>query len=191
MRRSFLPGLAVLVTLTAGCGSSAPLPRSVDIVPYKGSQQASSGDVASIELPKESSSPGAAPPNAKQETGSASASPPAAATGPEPGAPAEDPALVFHQIPPEIVIAVVKPVQSKVKACFNDGLKRDPSIEGEVRVRFVITHEGAMIDAKDDGSSMPDEEVTTCIATIIKTLKFEKQVAPGGAFGVYSIHLQH
>ena len=177
--------LVPFVLLTSACATTPPPPQPVEIIPYKGAKS-SSGDVASVDLPKETptSAPVTAPPNAKQ-----SETPPADA----PAAPAatEDPSNVFHRLPPGTVLNVVRPVLTKVKACFKEGLARDPSTEGEVRIRFVITHEGAVVDAKDEGSSMPDEEVTSCIAGVIKALKFPVQEAPGGAFGIYSINLQN
>jgi hypothetical protein len=75
-----------------------------------------------------------------------------------------------------------------VKACFKAGLKRDPSTNGEVKIRFVITNDGAVRAWMDNASSMTDEEVTSCVGELIKTLKFPKQKSPGDAWGEYSIN---
>jgi hypothetical protein len=181
--RSILLGSIVSLVLVA-CGGAPPPPAN-DVVSYKG-PQSKSGDSASVELGADA--------GVKASKIELSHDPSPAHSGatdsPKPQE-AEDPNLVFHQIPPNVVIAVVKPVAPKVKQCFRDGLKRDPTAEGEVNIRFVITHEGAVVDSKDNGSSMTDEDVTKCIAGVIKTLKFGVQEAPGGAFGIYSIHLSN
>jgi hypothetical protein len=181
--RSILVG-AISSLVAVACGGEPPPPAN-DVVSYKGPQTKGS-DMASVEVDG-----GSGVKSSKIEV-SSEPSPAQTATteAPKPQEP-EDPSMVFHQIPPPVVNAVVKPVAAKVKQCFRDVLKRDPSAEGEVNVRFVITHEGTVVDAKDNGSSMTDEDVTKCIAAVIKTLKFGVQDAPGGAFGIYSIHLSN
>jgi hypothetical protein len=183
--RSLAPALAIASIFSAACASTPPPAGPAEVIPYKGAKTAS-GDVASIDLPKDSAEapPVTTPPNAKAN---ADAPEPPAATPADP----EDPRLVFHRIAPATVLSVTRAIQPKARACFKEGLARDPSIEGEVRIRFVITHEGQVVETKDDNSSMPDEDVTKCIASLIKSLKFPKQEAPGGAFGIYSIDLQH
>jgi len=116
--------------------------------------------------------------------------PPVAAQADELSPPkADDPWLAHRQIPPDVVVKTLKPIAVKVGQCFKEGLKRDPTIEGEVRIRFVIVHEGNVVDFKDDNSEMPDHEVVSCIGGVIKTVKFPEPPSPGGAYGVYSTHL--
>ena len=128
--------------------------------------------------------------------------PPAASESPDPApAPAKgasatsleapdanDPWLASHQMAPDDVLKTVRQQQSLVQACFNEGKKKDPSINGEVKVRFVITNDGQVRDWKDDTSSMTDEEVTTCVGEVLRKLKFPKQKSPGDAWGSYSIN---
>jgi hypothetical protein len=186
MRRTFV-GLLVAVpsvlAASAACGGNQEPPQS-QVIAYKG-PQTKSGDTASVAV--DGSAVQSSKIEVSHDPSPAQSAAPEEKQAPEP----EDPNLVFHQIPPPAVIAAVKPVAEKVKACFRAGLKRDPACEGEVRLRFVITHEGQVVQSKDNGSSMSDEEVTQCIAEVMKELKFGTQEAPGGAFGIYSIHLHN
>ena len=100
----------------------------------------------------------------------------------------DDPWLAAHQMPPGDVMRTMKRANAKVQGCWKEGLKRDPSTSGEVKIRLVITNEGKVRAWRDDGSSMSDEEVTQCVGGVVQTLKFPKQKSPGDAWGVYSVH---
>jgi hypothetical protein len=83
---------------------------------------------------------------------------------------------------------VIRANNAKVQACWKAALKNDPSSAGEVKLKFVITNDGAVRVWKDDGSSMSDEGVTKCVGNLLQRLKFPKQKSPGDAWGTYSIH---
>jgi hypothetical protein len=124
----------------------------------------------------------------------------AASTAPAPAAPAasadlgaaagggDDPWMASHQMTPKDVLHAVRPAQGKAQACFRAGVKRDPSTSGEVKIKFVISNDGAVRVWRDEGSSMTDGDVTKCVGDLIKSLKFPKQKSPGDAWGVYSIN---
>ena len=86
------------------------------------------------------------------------------------------------------VSKTMRGAQGKVQACFKAGLKRDPSTSGEVKLRFVVTNDGAVRAWKDDRSTMTDGDVTQCVGQILNSQKFPKQKSPGDAWGSYSIH---
>jgi hypothetical protein len=100
----------------------------------------------------------------------------------------DDPWMASHQMTPKDVLRGVRPAQAKAQACFHAGVKRDPSTSGEVKIRFIITNDGAVRVWRDDGSSMSDEEVTKCVGELIKNTKFPKQKSPGDAYGTYSVN---
>jgi hypothetical protein len=114
----------------------------------------------------------------------ASATPPTDSSA----APADDPWMASHQISPKDVLRAVRPAQGKAQACFRAGVKRDPSTSGEVKIRFVITNDGAVRVWRDEGSSMTDGDVTQCVGELIKSLKFPKQKSPGDAYGIYTVN---
>jgi hypothetical protein len=95
-----------------------------------------------------------------------------------------------HQMTPKDVLHAVRPVQGKAQACFRAGVKRDPSASGEVKIRFVITNDGAVRAWRDDGSSMSEEGVIQCVGELIKSLKFPKQKSPGDAWGSYTVNFE-
>jgi outer membrane biosynthesis protein TonB len=176
--------LAALVAFAVplACGGGTPQPKDPD----EGSpaKAASNPQGASDEAVHDSPSP-AAPSSASAPSPAAPAAPPTAETK---AAPADDVWMAPHQMPAADVLKTMRPVKGKVQACYRAGVKRDPSTSGEVKVRFVITHEGQVRAWRDDASSMNDEEVTKCVGELVKSLTFPKQKSPGDAWGTYSIN---
>jgi hypothetical protein len=116
---------------------------------------------------------------------------PSVAEPPDSGPAEEDPWLAFRHMPGGDVLKTMRPAQAKVQACIHAGLKRDPTASGEIKIRFVVTQDGKVLDWKDEASSMSDEEITKCIGDIIRTLTFPKQKMPGNSLGFYTIQLSN
>jgi len=189
MMRSIAALLLVGFAFPIACGGSTPPPKTEETA-------ASSGLTASDSKASDSTAPTSsaqeAPPSAK-EAAPAPAEPTAAPVAPDTTgdikAPkADDPWMAAHQMPPGDVLKTIRAHQGKVQACFKAGKKRDPSVSGEVKIRFISTHDGKVRDWKDDASSMTDPEVTKCVGGAIKKLKFPKQKSPGDAWATYSIN---
>jgi hypothetical protein len=176
-----------------GCGGAAQ--------PAKGSDQAAASAQSPAPSPESSPArPGAAAaqaaepgasPTARAGGSVAPASGPGrdyGATGDIPTSKDDDPWLAAHQMSPGDVLSTIRAHQAKAQACFREGLKRDPSTNGEVRIRFVITHDGVVRDWRDDNSSMTDEDVTKCVGQLVKGLHFPTQKSPGDAWGSYRVN---
>ncbi|HEY3818525.1 MAG TPA: AgmX/PglI C-terminal domain-containing protein [Polyangiaceae bacterium] len=185
-RAAAFPLLAVLAGFALqgmACGGGTPKPKDEDDTATAGAKK---GDDSTASAPADSAS--AAPADSAPP-----ATPPAAASAaPAMGdikAPAgDDPWMAAHEMTPKDVMRTMGPVKGKVQACFKAGLKRDGSTNGEVKIRFVITNAGAVRVWRDDGSSMTDGDVTTCVGDLVSKLKFPKQKSPGDAWGSYSIN---
>jgi hypothetical protein len=168
----------------SACGGATPAPKDADEAPaaaeHKKADEKGTDDSASAEP----SAPAPAP--AASETPPAAPAPAPAAKGTDLTAAADDVWMASHQMPPKDVLKTMRPQQGKVHACFSAGHKRDPSISGEVKVKFVVTNDGAVRAWKDDGSSMTDADVTKCIGDLVQKSKFPKQKSPGDAWATYS-----
>jgi hypothetical protein len=178
--------LAMLATVSltaAACGGGTPKPKDEDDTASakpKGDDSTSTAPAdSSAAAPADSSPPPAA---------TAAAPPPSSGSGDIKATGGDDPWMASHQMTPKDVMKTMRPAQGKVQACFKAGLKRDGSTNGEVKVRFVITNDGTVRVWRDDGSSMTDGDVTTCVGELLQKLKFPKQKSPGDAWGSYSIN---
>jgi hypothetical protein len=190
--RKLTPVACVLAiaSIPLACGGGTPAPKDESEATQDkgggGDQSASTAGAA----PAESSAARAAPADSSASS-SANGPPPAATTnasGDIKATGSDDPWLAAHQMSTKDVMKVMRANNARVQACWKAGLKRDPSANGEVKVRFVITNDGAVRAWKDDGSSMSDADVTKCVGDLLQKLKFPKQPSPGDAWGVYSIH---
>ncbi len=181
------------LALPLACGGGTPPPKGEDEA-VSSSDSAKSSDTK----PDDSSAAGAdsaaaasaAPNDTSAPAGGGAA--PASSGGDSSGdikAPKSDDVwMAGHQIPAGDVTKTVKRQQKAVQACYSKAKKKDPSITGEVKLKFVISNDGKVKDWKDDSSTMSNEDVTKCVGEVIKKLKFPKQKSPGDAWGTYNIN---
>jgi hypothetical protein len=56
--------------------------------------------------------------------------------------------------------------------CYRDGVNRDSSLDGTVRLSFVVGSAGAVSEVSDRGSDLTDRQVVDCIAEGFYALRF-------------------
>jgi hypothetical protein len=175
-----LPAVAFVL---AACGGGTPPPKDESAAASPGSSK-SDKDWAPATAPS-----AATPPPA---TAAAEPAPAPAATKSAPGdlvAPAsDDPWMAPHQMPAGDVLRTMRAATGRVNACWHAAKKRDPSASGEVKIKFVITHEGGVRVWRNEDSSVSDEDTIKCVGEVLKSLHFPTQKAPGDAWGIYSIN---
>ncbi|MDC3982178.1 AgmX/PglI C-terminal domain-containing protein [Polyangium jinanense] len=101
---------------------------------------------------------------------------------------------VSGRLAPEEIQRVVRGSFGGFRACYEEGLKRNPNLEGLVNVRFVIGKDGRVTQAASSPASpatpegqappsrMPDEKVVACIVGA-----FEKLVFPAPEGGIVTV----
>ncbi|HEY1694723.1 MAG TPA: AgmX/PglI C-terminal domain-containing protein [Polyangiaceae bacterium] len=182
-RWSLVAALVAVAVPFVACGGGTPAPKDADEAP------ASSGG---SDDSKGASAPADSSPSAASAAPDSTPTPaPAASSANGSGdikVPGDDPWMAAHEMPAKDVVKTMRGANGKVQACFKAGLKRDPSTSGDVKLKFVITNDGAVRAWKDDASSMSDGDVTKCVGDALNKLKFPKQKSPGDAWGTYSIH---
>jgi hypothetical protein len=96
---------------------------------------------------------------------------------------------VSGRLPPEVIQRIVRQNYGRFRFCYEQGLTRNPNLEGRVATRFVIGRDGAVSNAQNGGSDLPDATVVACIVQSFYGLSFP---APeGGIVTVtYPISLQ-
>jgi hypothetical protein len=86
---------------------------------------------------------------------------------PKPGAP-----LGSGQLDPQIVLSGINARMGRMRACYAAGLRRDPTLRGEMKIKFVIDTSGHTLNVVDAGSHMKDKEVLACVMSEFKALRF-------------------
>jgi hypothetical protein len=81
-------------------------------------------------------------------------------------------AISCYRIPPEIIQRVVRGSLGRFRACYADGLKKDPTLAGRVVTKFVIARDGSVAAASDGSSDLADQDVRACVQRAFMSLEF-------------------
>ncbi len=92
------------------------------------------------------------------------------------------------RLAPEIIQRTIRGQFAEFRACYEQGLGRDPHLQGAVTVRFVIDRSGhvaeaAPVDSPKGAPRMPDRVVEACVASAFSRLQF--QAPEGGIVTVF------
>jgi hypothetical protein len=75
-------------------------------------------------------------------------------------------------LPPDAINNVVEAGFPLFARCYRDGVNRDSSMDGTVRLKFVVSAAGAVSEVSDRGSDLSDRQVVDCIAEGFYALRF-------------------
>jgi len=81
---------------------------------------------------------------------------------------------VNGRLPPEVIRRIVRQNYGRFRLCYEQGLGRNPNLEGRVTVRFVIGRDGAVSNVSNVGSDLPDSNVVQCVVKAFYGLSFPK-----------------
>ncbi|WP_437542185.1 AgmX/PglI C-terminal domain-containing protein [Sorangium sp. So ce367] len=79
---------------------------------------------------------------------------------------------VSGRLPPEVIQRIVRQNFGRFRLCYESGLLRDAGLQGRVTLRFTIDPRGALINARDGGSDLPDRAVVSCVVRALRDLTF-------------------
>jgi pSer/pThr/pTyr-binding forkhead associated (FHA) protein len=79
---------------------------------------------------------------------------------------------VSGRLPPEVIQRIVRQNYGRFRMCYEQGLARNPNLEGRVSARFVIGRDGAVSNASNGGSDLPDSGVVSCVVSAFYGLSF-------------------
>ena len=81
---------------------------------------------------------------------------------------------VSGRLPAEVIRRIVRQNFGRFRLCYEQGLGRNPNLEGRVTVRFVIGRDGAVSNVSNGGSDLPDSNVVNCVVKAFYGLSFPK-----------------
>jgi hypothetical protein len=88
------------------------------------------------------------------------------------------PMTVSGRLPPEVIQAIVRQEFRRFDAsCYLPARKKSPALTGHVIVELRLDRSGAVVEAKDAGSELPDARVVACVVRAFKTLSFPQPVS--------------
>lgn len=103
-----------------------------------------------------------------------------------PGKPSQPESDSKSSLPPEEVQRVIRSGLADLRACYEEGLKRNPSLGGRVTVRLIIDQDGHVSSVAPECTSLPDPAVVSCMAKRFGRYQFPKP-ATGSATVIYPV----
>ncbi|XXY19075.1 AgmX/PglI C-terminal domain-containing protein [Sorangium sp. So ce216] len=79
---------------------------------------------------------------------------------------------VSGRFPPEVIQRIVRRSFGRFRLCYEEGLRRNARLQGRVAVHFTIDPSGAVANARDGGSDLPDGVVVSCVVRAFHALSF-------------------
>jgi hypothetical protein len=96
---------------------------------------------------------------------------------------------VSGRLPPEVIQRIVRQNYGRFRNCYEQGLTRNPNLEGRVQTRFIIGRDGSVSNVQNGGSDLPDSGVVSCVISAYYGLSFP-QPEGGIVTVVYPIMFQ-
>jgi hypothetical protein len=96
---------------------------------------------------------------------------------------------VSGRLPPEVIQRIVRQNYGRFRMCYEQGLGRNPNLQGRVSARFVIGRDGSVSNVGNGGSDLPDSGVVSCVLSAFYGLSFP-QPEGGIVTVVYPIMLE-
>jgi hypothetical protein len=76
------------------------------------------------------------------------------------------------RLPRDVIQRIIRQNAGRFRACYESGLRTNPSLEGRVEVRFIIDRQGQVSVAQDGSSDLPSDGVRSCIVKSFYSLSF-------------------
>jgi hypothetical protein len=95
---------------------------------------------------------------------------------------------VVGKLPPEIIQRIVRQNFGRFRLCYENGLRTNPTLEGNVTVRFLIEKTGAVSGvAAVKGTDLADKTVASCVIRAFTALSFPEPEGGGKVMVTYPI----
>jgi hypothetical protein len=79
---------------------------------------------------------------------------------------------VSGHLPPEVIQRIVRQNYGRFRVCYESGLRSNPNLTGRVTARFIIGRDGAVTNAANGGTDLPDSKVVSCVLSAFYGLSF-------------------
>lgn len=79
---------------------------------------------------------------------------------------------VSGRLSPDAILPTVRRSFGRLRACYENGLRTSPGLQGRVAMRFVISHDGSVASAANAGSNLQDTDVLECVRRVFLSMRF-------------------
>lgn len=153
LKKLAVSGMTLSALVAVACGGTTPPPSPPNEIPPPS-------------VPSDAAAPSATVPAAPPPSETAAPASDSAASAPKPVAIAEP----KDECTP-VGVDFEKRARPKLKECYATGKKKDPSLEGTVKVRMTVDVKGKIKSVKVVEKTLPDP-VADCMLKVVKTTPF-------------------
>jgi vault protein inter-alpha-trypsin-like protein len=79
---------------------------------------------------------------------------------------------VNGSLPSEVILRILRQNFGRFRMCYEQGLSRNPALQGSVSARFVVGRDGAVTNVANAGSDLADVGATSCVLSAFSGLSF-------------------
>ena len=97
--------------------------------------------------------------------------------------------VVTGKLAPEVVQRIVRQNFGRFRLCYENGLRRNPTLAGRVTTKFEIGGTGVVTSSADSGSTLGDTDVVACIVSRFKNLSFPEPEGKSSVTVVFPLEL--
>jgi hypothetical protein len=80
--------------------------------------------------------------------------------------------LISGRLEPAVIQRIVRQNYGEFRKCYEEGLGRNPKLQGKVSIRFVIERDGSVSRPLISETTLPDCNVARCVRDAYTKLKF-------------------
>ena len=95
------------------------------------------------------------------------------------------------ELPKKVIKRYIATKMGAIKACYQKGLQANPSLQGKVKVMFLIQPNGAVAGAKIADSGLNSPAVESCILRNIKIWRFPRAQGGGSTKVIYPFNFRN
>lgn len=97
----------------------------------------------------------------------------------EPDPKTPDSPVVLGALAREVIDRTIRDHVDEIQRCYQAGLMRDPTIAGQIVVKFTIAPEGRVVSASVKSATLEDEAIQTCVVEHFLELRFPEPSGGG------------
>lgn len=79
---------------------------------------------------------------------------------------------VSGRLPQEVIERIVNQNMGGIRQCYENGLRKNPSLEGRILINFIIGRDGNVSRVATDESTLSDNDVALCAVRVFRALSF-------------------
>jgi len=84
----------------------------------------------------------------------------------------ESPVSVTGRLPPEVIRRIIRAHFNRIRLCYDKALKSDPTLTGDLKVKFTIDPKGATKDATIADGTITDATMRSCVTGVFSSISF-------------------